>query len=130
MALSTEPRWHTSILIVEDDDDLREVFAKSLTLAGFRVREATDGPEALRAIESQPTDLVVLDIGLRTLDGLSVRDEILAHAETRDIPIVIVTADADRYAHRLRNDCVLRKPVTPDHLIATVRECLKGKHED
>jgi CheY-like chemotaxis protein len=91
------------------------------------VREAADGPEALRTIESYPPNLVLLDIGLPTLDGLSVRDEIRAHAETRDIPIVIVTGGADRHKHRLRNDCVLRKPVTFDRLIATVREWLKAR---
>ena len=126
MVVSSDTRWHATILIVEDDDDLREVFARALSLAGFRVREAADGPAALRLIESYPPDLVLLDIGLPTLDGLSVRDEILAHAETRDMPIVIVTAGADRHAHRLRDDCVLRKPVTTDRLIATVRDCLKA----
>jgi CheY-like chemotaxis protein len=127
VALSSEPRWRDTVLIVEDNDDLREMFARCLTLAGFRVREAADGPEALRTIESYPPNLVLLDIGLPTLDGLSVRDEIRAHAETRDIPIVIVTGGADRHKHRLRNDCVLRKPVTFDRLIATVREWLKAR---
>ena len=103
------------------------MFAISLTLAGFRVREASDGPEALRAIEDDPPDLVLLDIGLPTLDGLSVRDEILAHVETADIPIVIVTGAAERHHQQLREDCVLRKPVTPERVVATVRECLKPR---
>ena len=118
------PRWDKTILVVEDNDDLRQIFADSLKFSGFSVREASDGLEALHVIENTPPDLVVLDLVLPTLDGLSVRDEILAHVETRRIPIVIVTGSAEEFSHKLRGDCVLRKPVAPDTLVATVRNCL------
>lgn len=118
------PRWSKTILIVEDDGDLRHMFADALKFSGFSVQEAANGLEALRMIEDDPPDLVVLDVVLPVLDGLSVRDEILAHARTRDIPIVVVTGSVDEPGKKLRADCVLRKPVAPDTLVATVRKCL------
>jgi len=119
------PRWRQTILVVEDDDDLREIFAKALRVAGFRVQRAADGAEAVRAIDVEAPDLVVLDLVLPTLDGLALRAAIRAHRDTQRIPMVILTGAADQYAHRLNGDCLLTKPVTPDRLLATVSECLR-----
>src|SRR4029078_7976376 len=79
------------ILIVEDNSDLRRMFKTALSLAGFDVDEAGDGLEALRVVEERRPDLVVLDLVLRALDGLSVQQELAARAATANIPIVIVT---------------------------------------
>ena len=121
------PRWHQTILVVEDDDALRALYVETLSLAGYRVRHVGDGLAALRLIEVDPPVLVVLDLWLPTLDGVSVRDELLAHAETRNIPIVIVTAAPEKLSRHFRDDCVLRKPVMPEELLATVRQCLSAK---
>ena len=121
------PRWDHTILVVEDEEALRALYVETLSLAGYRVRHVADGVAALRLIEVEPPDLVVLDLWLPTLDGISVRDELLAHAETRNIPIVIVTAAAEKFSRLFRDDCVLRKPVTPEQLITTVRHCLSTK---
>ncbi len=121
------PRWDQTILVVEDDEALRALNVETLSLAGYRVRHVADGIAALRLIEIAPPDLVVLDLWLPTLNGISVRDELLAHAETRHIPIVIVTAAAEKFSRLFRDDCVLRKPVTPEQLITTVRQCLSTK---
>jgi two-component system OmpR family response regulator len=111
------------ILVVEDDDDLRRMFRTALSMAGIEVVEAGDGLEALRHIESRPPDLVVLDLVLRALDGISVQQELAARAVTSRIPIVVVTGSSiDTDA--LDVACVLRKPVMPDELIKTVRRCL------
>jgi len=112
------------ILIVEDNSDLRRMFKTALSLAGFDVDEAGDGLEALRVVEERRPDLVVLDLVLRALDGLSVQQELAARAATANIPIVIVTGstiDTDN----VDVACVLRKPVMPDELIRTVRQCLR-----
>jgi CheY-like chemotaxis protein len=112
-----------TILIVEDDADLRQMFRTALAYAGFRVREAGNGFEALRMIDSDPPDLVVLDLGLPVMSGEVVRQEIAAQAHTRHIPIVIVTGSMSSLEH-LGVACVLRKPVSPDALIETVGRCL------
>jgi DNA-binding response OmpR family regulator len=111
------------ILLVEDDIDLRRFFRTSLTMAGFDVEEASDGVEALHLIENRAPDLVVLDLVLRALDGISVQQELASRAVTRDIPIVIVTGSTIDTSG-LDVACVLRKPVSPDELVRTVRQCL------
>ncbi|HMC77030.1 MAG TPA: response regulator [Vicinamibacterales bacterium] len=113
------------ILVVEDDADLRRMFRTALALSGFEVEEAGDGVDALRLIENRLPDLIVLDLVLRSLDGVSVQQELAAQAVTRHIPIVIVTGstiDTDS----LEVACVLRKPVMPDELVRTVRHCMQS----
>ena len=111
------------ILVVEDDADLRRLFRTALSLAGFHVDEAADGVDALRIIENRAPDLVVLDLMLRSLDGMSVQQELAARAVTCDIPIVVVTGSNLDVAG-VNVSCVLRKPVMPDQLVETVRHCL------
>jgi DNA-binding response OmpR family regulator len=111
------------VLIVEDDHDLRRMFRTALSLSGFEVVEAPDGLDALYLIEQDRPDLVVLDLALQRLDGLSVQQELAARAVTRDIPIVIVTG-SDVEVSAANVACLLRKPVWPDVLVRTVRECL------
>jgi CheY-like chemotaxis protein len=112
-----------TILIVEDDEDLRRLFRTSLLLEGFDVIEAGDGLEALERIDRAPPDLVVLDLVLPTLNGVTVRQEIAAHALTRDIPIVVVTGSAMNIDN-LDVECVLHKPVAPEALVTAVKRCL------
>ena len=86
-------------------------------------QEAGDGLDALRLIDASPPDLVVLDLGLLLTSGQIVQAEIAARAHTRRIPVVIVTGSRDDHSD-LAVACVLRKPVSPDDLIQTVRRCL------
>jgi two-component system KDP operon response regulator KdpE len=112
-----------NILIVEDNDDLRRMYRFSLALAGFEVREAGDGLDALHALDRDPPDLIVLDLGLPDVSGHIVRQELAAQAHTREIPILVVTGSAESL-HQLDVACVLRKPVSPDSLVTAVRKCL------
>ena len=120
--VASSPR--KTILIVEDDDDLRRMLRTALMIAGFTVEEASDGAAALYRIHHQPPDLIVLDLSLPTVSGLIVHQEIAAHAHTRQIPVVIVTG-SDMNLDHLEVPCVLRKPIDPEKLVSTVRECLK-----
>jgi CheY-like chemotaxis protein len=114
---------HKRILIVEDDVDLRRMFRTVLAMAGYEVEEAGDGVDALQLLENRLPDLIILDLVLRSLDGLSVQQELASRAITREIPIVIVTGSTIDTAS-LDVACVLRKPVMPDELVKTVRSCL------
>jgi CheY-like chemotaxis protein len=111
-----------SILIVEDDRELRRLFRFALGIAGYSATEAGDGIHALELIELDRPDLIILDIGLPMLSGLDVQQEIAAHAHTRDIPVVIVTASSADL-DGLGVDCVLRKPVSPEDVVDVVARC-------
>lgn len=111
------------ILIVEDDADLRRMFRTVLSMAGYEIEEASDGIEALQMVENRLPDLIVLDLVLRALDGLSVQQELAAHAVTRRIPVVIVTGSTIDTSS-LDVACVLRKPIMPDDLVRTVKQCM------
>ena len=111
------------VLVVEDDRDLRGMFRMALTLAGYRVVEAGDGFDALRQIDGNPPDLIVLDLGLPYVDGHAVLEEVTAHAHTRDIPIIVVTAST-RDLRNVRASRLLKKPILPDALVSVVNDCL------
>jgi DNA-binding response OmpR family regulator len=111
------------ILIVEDDPDLREVFQIALSFEGYDVCEARGGFEALRLLDTNPPDLVLLDLGLPGIDGYTVRQELSANAFTQHIPVVIVTASTQDLTH-LDADVVMRKPVSPTEVVEMVRRCL------
>lgn len=111
-----------TVLVVEDNADLRMMFRTALALDGFRVLEADDGLMALRLLDASPPDIVILDLGLPIISGHVVREEIAAQADLRNIPVVIVTGGPAGNPQGVA--CVLRKPVLPDELIRTVRRCL------
>jgi CheY-like chemotaxis protein len=113
-----------TILIVEDDADLRRLYSAVLTLAGYAVRESADGFRALHALDEKPMpDCIVLDLMLPVLSGHAVKHELASSAEMRDIPVVVVTG-SDANLDRLGANCVLRKPVSPDDLVSAIERCL------
>ncbi len=99
------------------------MYRAALSLAGYDIIEAHDGLSALHVLDQRTANIVILDLMLPTLDGLSVQQEIAAHAETRDIPILIVTGST-LPLDDVKVPCILRKPVSPDDLVAAVKRCL------
>jgi CheY-like chemotaxis protein len=112
-----------TVLVVEDDPDLRRMYRTALSLAGFEIIEAHDGLSALHVLEQRSAKLVILDLMLPTIDGLTVQQEIAAQAGTRDIPVLIVTG-SQLPLDDVKVPCILRKPVSPEDLISAVRRCL------
>lgn len=88
---ASEPR----VLVVDDELSLRFLCQVNLEAAGFDVREAVDGEEALQLIEEDAPDLVLLDVMMPRQDGWSVAAELGRNARTRELPIVFLTARAD-----------------------------------
>ena len=113
-----------SVLIVEDDPELRTLYRTTLALAGYTVVAAGDGVDALRHIENETPDVIVLDLGLPLLGGRDVHREIMSNAKTADIPIVVVTGDTNRL-ERSEFRCLLEKPFDLDELVAAVERCLR-----
>ena len=81
-----------TVLVVEDDPDIQRLVRLLLERAGYAVRGASDGHEALRVLFSQRPDLVLLDIGLPGLDGWQVLERV---RELSDVPVVMLTAQGD-----------------------------------
>lgn len=115
----------TTILIVEDDPNLRELYRRLLVTAGYAAIAVEDGLDALRLMERQVPSLVVLDLALPRLPGQDVARELRAQAATRHIPIVIVTGTDARDLTATDFPFVLRKPVEPDALLAAVDDGLR-----
>jgi two-component system OmpR family response regulator len=114
------------VLIVDDEKRIREVVEYALQKDGFRVSSAADGPSALSAMDRDPPDLVVLDVMLPGLDGLSVCRKIRTQRQT---PILFLSARADEVDRivglELGGDDYLVKPFSPRELVARVRAVLR-----
>lgn len=98
----------------------------ALTIGGYHVIACEDGIEALRFIEGDEPAAIVLDLGLPRLSGRDVQRELASHAETRHIPIIVVTGDT-RALNEEDFACVLRKPVSPEGLLSAVEACLRER---
>src|SRR5690349_14802388 len=110
------------VLVVEDEAPLLTMLRYNLEKQGFRVEEATDGQEALTRIAEQQPDLVLLDWMLPVMSGIEVCRQIRRKAQTRDLPVIMVTARTeDQDAVRGLNagaDDYITKPFNIDTLLA------------
>jgi len=117
------------ILVVEDETALVEILRYNLEKEGFTVNAATDGEAALEAIADHKPDLVILDWMLPHVSGLEICRQLRRKPETRDLPIIMLTARGEE-ADRVRGlevgaDDYVAKPFSPSELIARVRAVLR-----
>lgn len=114
---------HETILVIEEDDDLRRLLILALRLGGFATRDARDGLEAMAILE-QPVriDAVILDLDLPDIDGLSMRQEIAARAG--NLPVVLITESATP-GPDVHPSCVIHKPIVPDDIVVAVVKSLR-----
>ncbi len=115
-----------TILVVDDDPEIREVLTIALTLAGHVTHEAADGAAALQMAEAVRPDLVVLDIGLPERDGLDVCRELRAKGP---VPVLFLSARGDEIDRvlglEMGADDYVTKPFSPRELVARVKAILK-----
>ena len=116
------------ILVVEDQEDNRQILRDLLANAGYRLTEAENGEQALAAVEQQPQDLILMDIQLPVLDGYEATRRIKANPSLRTIPIIAVTSyalsgDEDK-ARAAGCDDFVPKPYSPRQLLIKIREYL------
>jgi CheY-like chemotaxis protein len=97
----------------------------ALSIEGFDVELARNGYEALQRIDRNPPQVVLLDLGLPDVDGLTVLDDLAARPDTRRIPVVVVTGRTEPLDN-LDARCILRKPVSPETVVSVARACLEN----
>lgn len=118
-----------TILIVEDEQDIRELLAYNLEKEGYATVQAADGKEGLDLARSRKPDLILLDLMLPKMDGLAVCRELERDAGTVRIPIIMLTArgeDVDRIlGFELGADDYVVKPFDPRELLARIRTVLR-----
>jgi two-component system phosphate regulon response regulator PhoB len=118
-----------TLLVVEDEAAMVELLRYNLEKEGYDVAAAADGEEALQAIADSRPDLIILDWMLPLVSGIEVCRQIRRKPETKDIPIIMLTARAEE-ADRVRGlevgaDDYVTKPFSPSELIARVRAVLR-----
>jgi two-component system phosphate regulon response regulator PhoB len=118
-----------NILVVEDERDIQELVRYNLTKEGYTVQCVGTGEEALRAVQSAPPDLVVLDLMLPGLDGLGVCRKLKGEASTAQIPVIMLTAKGEEAdivtGLELGADDYIPKPFSPRVLLARLRAVLR-----
>jgi CheY-like chemotaxis protein len=107
------------VLVVEDEDLVREVLCEELSEQGFRVIEAGDGPDAIEVLRREPVDLLLTDIRLPgEPDGWGIAEFSRERAGT--LPVVYMTGFATGHERAVPGSIVLKKPFMPDELIAAI----------
>jgi two-component system, cell cycle response regulator DivK len=114
----------TAVLVVDDYGEVREALARVLEDAGFIVRTATNGLEALIAAYEMRPGVIVMDVSMPVLDGIEATRLIKAGAATRDARVIAYTGNPtfDDSPTRTLFAAVLTKPTTPEAVLATVQQ--------
>jgi two-component system, cell cycle response regulator DivK len=116
------------VLVVEDQEDNRQILRDLLASAGYEMIEAHDGAGALIAARTQSPDLILMDIQLPILDGYEATRRIKAQSDLRHIPIVVVTSYAlsgdEQKARAAGCDAYVAKPYSPRKLLETINRYL------
>ncbi len=116
------------VLIIEDEATFREFMSLALNMEGYHVESVSSGESALRTLNENPPDLVMLDLSMPDLSGWDILQYIRTAPELNQLPVVVVTANADedtrRRSHREHVDALLVKPVSLDEILAVLQNLL------
>lgn len=116
------------VLVVEDDEMIRELIRLNLELEGFEVFTAVDGQDCLDRVEHIAPHVIMLDVMMPRLDGWTAAEQLRASESTHDCLIVLVTARAQeedrKHGERIGVDAYVTKPFDPQALVELVRTLL------
>lgn len=119
------------VLVVEDYQDAREMYAAYLQFSGYRVAEATNGLEAIEQATELLPDIILMDLALPKMDGWEATRRLKMNEKTRHIPIVALTGHAlaghAEGARQAGCDSFVTKPCLPDALVAEIRRMLAAR---
>ena len=120
----------STVLVVEDSVTQREMILNLLKGSGLKVTIANDGIEALKEIQANRPDLVVLDIVMPRMNGYEVCRRLKADPKTQNVPVVMCSSkgeEFDRYwGMKQGADAYIAKPFQPTELLGTVKQLLRG----
>jgi CheY-like chemotaxis protein len=119
------------VLVVDDYQDAREMYAEYLEFSGFRTAEARNGAEALEKAFALTPDVILMDLSLPVMDGWEATRRLRADARTHNIPIVALTGHAlSGHADGAKDagcDAYVTKPCLPDALVQEVKRILEAR---
>jgi len=119
------------ILVVDDEEDILELLKFNLSREGYQVLCAVSGEQALRLVRSENPDLIMLDLMLPGIDGLEVTRRLKNDPDTKNLPIVMLTAKGEEAdivtGLELGADDYITKPFSPRVLIARIRAVLRRR---
>lgn len=117
-----------TVLVVDDTASIRLLIRTNLELEGFVVAEAEDGKQCLERVGEVCPDLITIDVVMPELDGFETVEALRARPGTADVPIVMVTTQAQatdvRRGREVGADAYVVKPFDPDELVETIRSVL------
>jgi DNA-binding response OmpR family regulator len=127
-----ENKSKKTVLVVDDEEDIRRYLSAALEEAGFNVLNAVDGDEGLKAVKANRPDLISLDLVMPKKSGVKFHRELIKNKDWAKIPVIIVTGHArdDLGRSDLKEltmsgpELYLEKPVNPENYIAAVKKLL------
>ena len=121
------------VMVVDDSLTVRRVTQRLLERHGYEVLQAKDGVDALRQLQEQRPDLMLVDIEMPRMDGFDLTRNVRGNAATRDIPIIMITSRTAEKHRRLAFDIgvneYLGKPYQEDEVIALIRRYLAAREQ-
>jgi len=115
------------VMVVDDDDEIREALADVLTDEGYEVIGARDGMQALQFLrEGRRPHTILLDLWMPVMDGWQLRHELLSDSKLSDIPVIVLTAVRDQRAQGLMVAEILTKPVQLERLLGALAATTRG----
>lgn len=121
-----------TVLIIEDDEFLSQMYATKLDLEGFTVREATTGLQGLKSLQKEKPDMVLLDLNLPEMNGFEVLQKMKEDPNLKDIPVLVLTNYAqkdniDRCLDLGAEDYLIKAHFVPSEVIGKIKNILKNR---
>ena len=120
-----------SILIVDDDEDIREILKYNLEKENHSIRAVDDGLKCLEEVSKEKPDLILLDVMMPGMDGIEVCEQLKSSTENKDILICFLTARSEDYSHiaglESGGDDYVTKPIKPKVLVSRINAILRRK---
>lgn len=122
-----------NIIYIEDDPEMIDLVSMILLRRGFSVKGANGGRQGLEMVEKQLPDLILLDLMMPDLDGWDLYHHLKANENTRNIPVIVITAKSqpiDRVLglHIAKVDAYICKPFRPEELLDSIEEVIRSSN--